>query len=122
MKLPRLTWKLRDSFLLWLLESPQELWQPRFRGTWGDIHHLLAHCTPKGSLPSFHCWREGQRGLDGDTLQTPGEFLPKRESCLDIWAETSMPFFSHVILGVGMPSAWHLRLAATPGSWACVSG
>lgn len=33
-----------------------------------------------------------------------------------------MPFFSQVILGIGMPSAWHFRLAATPGSCAWVSG
>lgn len=60
--------------------------------------------------------------LMGEARGHQGQFLPKSESCLDIWAEMSRPFFSQLILGMGMPSAWHCRLAAAPGSWACDSG
>ena len=47
---------------------------------------------------------------------------PWSVSCLDSFGVISIPFFSQLSWGFGMPSAWHLRLAVTPGSRAWLSG
>lgn len=89
-----------------------------------SLSHVHETCVPVIRGPLFPLNVPGS-AMILPSISCPGihvQFLPKRESCLDIWAETSMPFFSQMILGMGMPSAWHRRLAATPGSCAWVSG
>lgn len=100
-KIQRVPWNLANS-----LSHVHETCVPVIRGPLFPLHVPgSAMILPSISCPGIHV-----------------QFLPKRDSCLDIWAETSMPFFSQMILGMGMPSAWHRRLAATPGSCAWVSG